>query len=208
MNNIYEAVKNPKGKEHEIIDAGRNDLPEFFKMMGYKVGVEIGVCKGEYSEILAKAGLKIYSVDPYTTYPGYSGAGIQERLDAELAEATERLAPYDATIVRKTSMEAVKGFEDESLDFVYIDGHHEFKYVVEDIAEWSKKVRKGGCIAGHDFVFSPVHRGPYVCHVKYVVRAYTAAHRIANWWVIGRKHFPADSKEKRDTWRSWFWLKS
>jgi len=93
------------------------------------------------------------------------------------------------------------------LDFVYIDGHHGFKYVAEDICEWSKKVRKGGVIAGHDFVRTHVKVFPYVCHVKQVVRGYTDAYGIRTWYVLGRKHWPEDPKEFRDKWRSWFWFK-
>jgi hypothetical protein len=39
-------------------------------------------------------------------------------------------------------MDALNDFEDDSLDFVYIDGNHEFPYVAEDLFHWSKKVRK------------------------------------------------------------------
>ena len=215
-NNIYEAVKNQRGTESEIIDASRNDLPEFFKLMGYKVGVEIGVDRGVFTEILAKDGLKIYGIDPWRTYTDYdigfratSKDGFQDQLDAFHEEAKSRVAPYDVTLIRKTSMEAVKDFEDDSLDFVYIDGHHGFKYVTEDIYEWSRKVRKGGCISGHDFV-RPENKdsvGPYVCHVKDVVSAYTNAMKIKDWYVIGTFHIPTDKTIKRDRWRSWFWIK-
>lgn len=197
-----------KGAECEIPNVGRDDLPEFFKDMGYKVGAEIGVASGVFSEILCKDGLKLYSIDPYTVYPDYYTPTAQARLDREYEEAKERLGKYpNCTIIRKTSMEAVKDFEDESLDFVYIDGHHAFKFVAEDIYEWSKKIRKGGCVSGHDFVHSKTKVNPYVCHVKYVVRGYTASYNIKDWYVLGQKHFPKNKEEKRDQWRSWFWIK-
>jgi hypothetical protein len=34
---------------------------------------------------------------------------------------------------------------------VYIDGNHSYEAAVEDIALWSKKVRKGGIVSGHDY---------------------------------------------------------
>lgn len=207
MSKISEGMKT-KGREVEIPDVGRNDLPEFFKEMGYKTVVEIGVAQGQFSEKLAQAGLKVYSVDPYRAYDDYNHPGVQDRLDKEYEEAKARLAPYDCTMIRKKSMEAVQDFEDESIDAVYIDGHHAFKFVTEDIYEWSKKVRIGGVISGHDFVFSTTKVGPYVCHVKQVVRGYTESYRINDWYVLGRKHFPKDSKETRDRWRSWFWVKT
>lgn len=206
MNKILEGIKKQKGQEQDILDVGRDDLPEFFKEMGYKVGVEIGVAKGEFTEKFCQAGLKMYAVDPWLEYPGYDSKGVQARLDKEYEETKERLAPYDCTIIRKKSVEAAQDFEDESIDFVYIDGHHAFKFVAEDIYEWSRKVKKGGCISGHDFVHSTVKTGPYVCHVKHVVRAYTAAYRINDWYVLGRKNF-APEGEIRDRWRSFLWIK-
>jgi hypothetical protein len=110
-------------------------------------------------------------------------------------------------MVRKKSMDAVKDFEDESLDFVYIDGHHGFKFVTEDIWEWSKKVKKGGVISGHDYAYGKWKElGPQVLQVKEVIDAYTLAFRIKNWWVLGRKH-KKEEGEKRDQYRSWMWFK-
>ena len=204
---ISEGIK-IKGKEAEIPDCGRNDLPQFFKEMGFKVGAEIGVARGQFSEIIAKEGLKLYCVDPYMAYDEYDAPDVQERLDKEYEEAKERLSKYDCSIIRKKSMDAVKDFEDGSLDFVYIDGHHAFTFVANDIHEWSKKVRVGGVIAGHDFVTPVTKIGPYVCHVKHVVRAYTEAYGIKDWYVLGRKHFPKSTTETRDRWRSWMWIKT
>lgn len=202
---IIEGIKQ-KGRPFKIPDANRDDLPEFFKEMGYKVGVEIGTDKGRYAERYGKAGLKLFCVDPWKYYEDYAHQQGQERLDVICEATKERLKPYDITIIRKTSMEALADFEDESLDFVYIDGHHGFKYVTEDIYEWSKKVKKGGVISGHDYALG-AHEGlrdPFVLHVKYVIDAYTKAFHI-DWFLLG-----SDEKkegEKRDTFRSWLWFK-
>lgn len=52
--------------------------------------------------------------------------------------------------VRMDSKEAVKLYEDESLDFVMIDAGHDYESVKTDIANFLKKVRSGGMIAGDD----------------------------------------------------------
>src|SRR3989344_4840255 len=115
-----------KGKPAEIPECSRDDLPGFFKEMGFKVGAEIGVYKGEFSEKLAKAGLKLYAIDPWKEYKGYNMPKSQERLNSQYEQTKSVLAPFpDCRIIRKTSMEAVEDFEDGSLDFVYIDGNHE-----------------------------------------------------------------------------------
>ena len=205
---ITEGIK-IKGEGVRIPDSCRRDLPQFFVDMGYKVGVEIGVQRGSFSRRLLRAGLKVYAVDPWLSYGDYHAfKGYQGHQDEIYEAAKKNLSIFPkCEIVRKTSMEAVKDFEDESLDFVYIDGHHGFKYVTEDIFEWSKKVKRGGIISGHDYAYGkwkPL--SPYILQVKYVVDAYTKAFRINNWWVLG-----ADKKskegEKRDQYRSFMWFK-
>lgn len=96
-------------------------------------------------------------------------------------------------------MEVVKDFENESAGFVYIDSNHEFQHVTNDIAEWSKKVRRGGIVSGHDFrrLKSTSPRAA-VCHVKDVVGAWTYAHGIRPWFVAG---------EMGKASPSWFWVR-
>ncbi len=195
--NIVDGLK-LEGQKVEIPGCSRDDLPEFFKEMGYKAGVEIGVYKGDYSATLCKAGLKIYSMDPWLVYPDFYGMiGNQEKQERNYIRAKSRLSHYDCTIIRKTSMEAVKDFEDGSLDFVYIDGNHDFKHITEDIWEWSKKVRKGGIISGHDYRNQNAEVLPV--HVRYVLDAYTQAVDIPKWYILGRER-----EIDRD--RSWFWI--
>lgn len=200
-----------KGTPFEIPDCSRDDLPEFFKKLGFKVGVEIGVYKAEFTEKFAQAGLKIHGIDPWMAYGDYSFSHVrkgsfQERQDFLYGHSQRVLAPYsNATLVRKTSMDAIGDFEDGSLDFVYIDGHHGFKYVAEDLWEWTKKVREGGIISGHDWgLNTKPPRDPYCLHVKYVVQAFASCFKIKNWWVLGRRE--TLEGEKRDEWRSWMWF--
>ena len=61
-----------KGTPAEIPDCGRDDLPQFFVEMGYKVGAEIGVLRGEYSEKLCKAGLKAQARNLAVNHSWYS----------------------------------------------------------------------------------------------------------------------------------------
>ena len=198
-----------KGKGVEIPDVGRRQLPGFFKQMGYKVGVEIGVQRGHFTKRLCRVGLKVYAVDPWKSYHDYKAwKGYQRHQDRiyEIAEKTLSVFPT-CTLVRKKSMEAVRDFKRDSIDFVYIDGHHGFKYVAEDIYEWSKIVRKGGIISGHDYGYGKQgpQAGPYVLQVRYVVDAYTEALGIKNWWILGRKVHKTG--ERRDQWRSWMWIR-
>src|SRR3989344_685140 len=200
---LIDALKQ-SGRPFEIPDASRNDLPELFIELGFKVGTEIGVKAGELSEGICSAGLKLYGVDPYLKYDDYIEPETQQTLNQAMDKASSRLKGFDFTAIKKTSMSAISDFADESLDFVYIDGNHSFKFVTEDIFEWSKKVKKGGIISGHDYVYLG-SRDKHQVHSKYVVDAYTKAFGITKWYVIGRKE--KVKGEKRDTYRSWFWIK-
>lgn len=196
-----------RGKPAEIPNVGRDDLPAFFKEMGYKRGVEIGVYKGEFSEVIAKSGLELYSIDPWSIYKDYGNPRGLARMDEQFRMAYERLRPYpNAHVIRASSMEALKYFEDGSLDFVYIDGNHQFSYVADDLYHWAIKIKQGGTIAGHDYARYKSNSICGGCHAKEVVDAYVYAYNIPNFWVLGRHKAPEG--EKRDQWRSWMFIKN
>lgn len=54
--------------------------------------------------------------------------------------------------IRMTSVDAAKLYDDESLDFVFIDASHEYDDIINDINSWYPKVKKGGYLCGHDYV--------------------------------------------------------
>jgi hypothetical protein len=99
------------------------------------------------------------------------------------------------------SLDAVRAVADRSLDFVYIDGHHNFQNVTNDIVEWSRKVRFGGIIAGHDYYGSKPGAG---LHVQLVVDAFTRAYDIKPWFILGAKDGAVGVE--RDEHRSFLWV--
>jgi len=58
------------------------------------------------------------------------------------------------TLIRKTSIEASKMYENNSIDFIFIDAGHDYLNVYNDINYWLPKLKKGGVIAGHDYSWS------------------------------------------------------
>ena len=105
-------------------------------------------------------------------------------------------------------MEAVKDFKDNSIDFVYIDGNHTYDYVTQDITEWSKKVRKGGIVSGHDYGWwyhSQKMLKRTDGRVDLAVKTYTHTNNIHPWFVLGRRKMIKG--ETRDSHRSWFFVK-
>ncbi len=185
----------------------RLDLPPLFKELGFKVGAEIGVLQGYFSEILCQSNpeLKLYSVDAWLFYPTRKNFRKQKDYDYAYEVAKNKLSSYPKNeIIKKWSMDAVNDFEDESLDFVFIDANHEFRYIAEDIAEWSKKVKKGGIVSGHDFGRS--HDRQFG-NVKDVVLAWTYSKRINPWFVFDIAEYMnnRESEDYRET--GWMYVK-
>lgn len=200
---IIDGIKKVGGRV-TIPDCSRDDLPAFFVEMGYKKGAEIGSYKGEFTEKFAKAGLEIYAIDPWIPYQHRELDDMARvKRHNDLYEHTKRvLAPYpNAHLIRKTSMDALVDFPDDSLDFVYIDGNHNFRYVAEDLVEWTKKVKKGGCVSGHDYAY---FGSRWDVHVRWVVDAYMGCF-MRNWYVLGS--VVRREGEKRDRYRSWMFIR-
>ena len=53
--------------------------------------------------------------------------------------------------LKMKSEDAASLFDNETLDFVFIDASHEYEDVKNDIKCWLPKVRKNGILAGHDY---------------------------------------------------------
>lgn len=135
----------------QLINLNRKHMARLFQ----GVGVEVGVAEGRYSKIILenKNVTKLYGVDPFLSHKEYKDYTKPATFERLYASTRERLMPYANRweLLRMFSMDAVKAFEDEHFDFVYIDANHDYKHVTEDITEWIKKVKPGGIIAGDDY---------------------------------------------------------
>src|SRR3990172_12575877 len=172
----------------EIPDTGRDNLAELFAELNFTKGVELGVDRGEFSEILCKANprARIYSVDPWASFAYAPNTYVneeQEYFDRNFEETSARLAKYNnCTIVRKTSESALSDFPDNSLDFVYIAANHDFPNFVFDLHNWIKKIRPGGIISGHDYAYFSYSK---FNHVKRALDAYALCYRMIPMFIIG-----------------------
>lgn len=161
-----------------------HDLVALFPQLEYFEGVEVGTNRGKFAHYLCSTNpnLHLTCVDPWTEFEGFDISN--ERQELIYKYAVKILSGYNITIMRKTSMEALLEFKDESLDFVYIDGNHLFDYVIQDILGWIKKIKKGGMVLIHDYC--PFGGGMDVIQA---VNAYTFCHHI-NPWYITREMIP------------------
>jgi len=185
IKNKFKLDFNAPSPIHIAINKHR-DLPVLFNELGYKTGAEIGVRRGIFSRALCAAipNLKLYLIDPYVEYQDTQEYKNQEYQDNCLAKAREKLKGFNCEFIKKPSASALKKFDNNSLDFVYIDGNHSIEFVINDIAGWIKKVRPGGIISGHDYDMSDVGEA---------VRAWVKLRRINPWFITD------------DT--NWFWVK-
>src|SRR5258705_3022397 len=110
----------------EIHNVNRTIMAKVIQELGFRRGVEVGIAEGLHASVLCKnnPNLVLDGVDCYEKYPGYEEYDDPNKY---YLEAKERLKDYKFTFVKKYSMDAVKDYADNSLDFVYIDGAHDFK---------------------------------------------------------------------------------
>lgn len=158
----------------------RERLAMLFGELGFQTGAEVGVAEGINSRVLCLhiPNIKLYACDLWDVYYRETTRMKDLRQQERCLElAHQKLDPYGVTFIRKPSTEAVKEFEDGALDFVYIDGDHAFDFVMQDLIVWSKKVKPGGIVAGHDYYR---FRGSGVVDA---VNAYAHAHQIYEWFI-------------------------
>lgn len=65
----------------------------------------------------------------------------------------ENMKPLEGEFryIKSISWEAAKHFEDNSIDFLFIDADHVYEAVKKDIAVFLPKMKKGALISGHDY---------------------------------------------------------
>ena len=119
-------------------------------------GAEIGVRYGNNAVFLIDALdiAKLYLIDPYDAYEEYQEDWNNQMMIEAESTAKENLGDFDfVKFIKKYSEDAVPDLP-ENLDFVYIDGNHEYEYVKGDIANYWPIVKDGGILAGHDYTRS------------------------------------------------------
>lgn len=157
------------------------------------VGVEIGVANGNnaFSIMNILPIKRLYLIDPYS-FSMYLREGYvesdQPAFDKVKNTAIELLSQFGDKIehIIKKSEDAVDDVPGD-LDFVYIDGNHEYEYVKRDLEMYYPKVKVGGIFGGDNFESE-------VPDVAKAVIEFTEKHNLViqggrsplsyEWWVI------------------------
>lgn len=135
-----------------------------------KRGAEVGVQHGHFAhELLNLDAERLWLIDPWVHWPvnpSYSmdPANVnQQEQDGIYQYVMDRFSSYiwsgRVAVIRSPSLHAVNMFDEESLDFVYIDAMHDHKSVLDDLHAWAPRVKKGGYLCGHDYTESEKAKG-------------------------------------------------
>lgn len=121
--------------------------------------IEIGVHTASTATFLLNrlSSLQWTGVDPYNGYGNVSG-------DQFYSDAMMKLKAFEgrARLLRMPSSAAYEttgpfeGLDESSFDVLFVDGDHDYNATLEDLRAWSRFVRPGGIVAGHD-IFNPVN---------------------------------------------------
>lgn len=107
---------------------------------------EIGVYLGDYAlEMLeATTPSKLFLVDRW------DGPFKQCKpvVDKKFAEEVKN---GRVTIMQQDSLEALRSFDDEFFDWIYLDSDHSYAHTKLELEIACKKIKKGGLICGHDY---------------------------------------------------------
>ena len=159
----------------------RTAMAEHFAERGFKLGAEVGVCYGIYSELLYTAipDLELIAVDNWDN--AETRHRERKHTHSVEAQARERLAPYKPMIIKRNSTEAAKLIADGCLDFVYIDAAHDYANVKADIEAWAEKVRPGGIVSGDDYYEFPSGDGEVIPAVDEYVAKHGLELHTTDW---------------------------
>ena len=155
------------------------------------VGVEIGTYKGinAYSIMKTLNMTLLYCIDPYLEYNNYPETWLintQNYFDKYELEAKKRLKKFGTAVIFIKGLStdpSTLNFICDNLDFVYIDGNHDYNYAKNDINTYYLKLQSDGIIGGHNFEskFSGVARAVLEFIDKHNLELYG---NEKDWWVI------------------------
>ncbi|MGM0884326.1 MAG: class I SAM-dependent methyltransferase [Bacillota bacterium] len=89
-----------------------------------------------------------YAVDTWQGDPHTGTYG--EEVYLGVSEIVNQYFPSNAVLLRSTFDDALGQFQNESIDFLHIDGYHTYEQVLHDFEAWLPKLAKNGVILLHD----------------------------------------------------------
>lgn len=137
-----------------------SDLLSSYSFEEKITGIEIGVLNGETSSFLLNINENIflYGIDPII--PDSMERSLIGNIN-KISENTDK-HKHRFNFIRDYSFNVHSKFENESIDFLFIDGDHTYNAVKKDFELYYPKVKKNGLIFFHD---SRMYRGGANFHI-------------------------------------------
>lgn len=148
---------------------------QLFKQGGFKVGMEVGVADGRFSEHMLTSGHPATwrMCEPFPNdalISRYPDALTKERTDEQKSYARDRAKQEKEIVVESwasrgigkdvkfifmehysTDKEVISSIPKGSIDFVYLDGAHDYENVKKELEPYWQMIAPGGILAGHDY---------------------------------------------------------
>ena len=138
-------------------------MEKFIKERNYKRIVEVGTAYGGLANhLLSTCEIELFiTIDPYKFYPDMPGLFDQDDYDMLKYQTADRLKKYE--VCHMVFMNSKEGYDwvkdDYKVDAVFLDGLHTYDMVKWEIEHYSKLIRPGGALIGHDYdTFKEVKR--------------------------------------------------
>lgn len=136
----------------------------FMKKYGCDVICEVGIRNGYNFEKMIKHNPHVaVAIDSWKNdkvIGRNDKAFPQDELDRQYEDFKNRLKDKAfVQIYKEYSFDAVKRFDDNYFDFVYIDADHTYEGCLRDILDWYPKVKKGRFLLGDDYVHHKTYTG-------------------------------------------------
>jgi Methyltransferase domain len=132
------------------------------------VGVEVGTWHGDFAAHILRwtRPAQLFLVDPWRHAAGQGGyehamfsragsgqADMDRVHEGVLNRFADEINAKRVVVLRELSIEAAKRWDEETLDWVYLDGDHTYEAVRADLEAYWRLVKRGGFVAGDDYGF-------------------------------------------------------
>ena len=155
--NVVKKARSPFYFIKDLHFTNNKDYWDKYKQpLKHLTGAEIGVYKGDNAkEILDFLNIEhLVLVDPWKGYDDYCTKTGENDSDYEnyYQEVKNKFSNNPKVrIIRDTSVNVAKMFDNEYFDFAYLDGDHSYEGVTKDLELWYPKLKKFGVMCGDDY---------------------------------------------------------
>jgi predicted O-methyltransferase YrrM len=148
------------------------------------IGIEIGASYGENAlDMLKNLSIKkLFLIDSYKPYKEENKFNSDHKDGFDIIK--KRMIEFnDKVRIIHDFSDKASWLIPSNLDFVYIDGNHDYEFVKRDIELYYPKLKKGGVIGGHDFL--TMHLGVCKAVIEFITKNKLKLQGDGiDWWVV------------------------